>query len=130
MKKLLGFGIWFLGFSFLIACTSPSPITTRQPLIATFGQPPTASAQPPTPTPSDTGWVSLDPGLDRREIVVPFSGLGFAERLILFRVDPSTFTFRVRYSPGFPRYVSEWDAAAQLVFNAGFFDEKNAALGL
>jgi len=130
----------------LSACALPSPITSRQPFDFAQGQPPTASSQPPTatrqlptPTPSDSGWLSLDPGLDRREIVVPFYDLGFAERLILFRIDPSSFTFRVRYSPGFPRYVSEWDPSttlragpttARLVFNAGFFDENNAALGL
>jgi len=124
MKKLLGFWIWFLGF-FLFSCASAPPTTSNQ-LPATSNQPPATSSQPPT----DTGWLSLHPGLDRREVVVPFPALEFAEHLILFRVDPAYFTFRVRYSPGFPRFVSEWDTSARLVFNAGFFDENNAALGL
>src|SRR5207249_1426554 len=117
---------------FLSACLSAFPTTIRQlpttnsQLPTTNSQLPTASSQPPT----DTGWLSLDPGLDRREIVVPFSALNLAERLILFRVDPAFFTFRVRYSPGLPRFVSEWDPAARLVFNAGYFDENNAELGL
>jgi hypothetical protein len=131
IKKFSAFEIWFLGFGilfFLSSCASPIP--SYQPP-ATNNQQPTTSHQLPTPTPSDSGWLSLDPGLDRREIVVPFMEQGFAERLILFRIDPAFFTFRVRYSPGFPRYVSEWDpTAARLVFNAGFFDENNAALGL
>jgi len=120
----------------LTACASPP--TLRQPP-PTSNQPPATSHQLPTPTPSDSGWLSIDPGLDRREIVIPFQAQGFAERLILFRIDPAFFTFRVRYSPGFPRYISEWDpsttlragpTAARLVFNAGYFDENNAALGL
>jgi hypothetical protein len=118
-----------LSILLLSACVSPSPTTSNQ-LPATNPQSPAPSPQLPTPTPSDSGWVSLDPGLDRREIVVPFTEQGFAERLILFRIDPAFFTFRVRYSPGFPRYVSEWATAARLVFNAGYFDENNAALGL
>jgi len=83
-----------------------------------------------TPTPADTGWFSKAPGLDRREIAAPIPASGFAERVVLFRIEPRFFTFRVLYAPGAPRLVSEWDSQARLVFNGGYFDEKDAALGL
>jgi len=119
-----------LGF-LLLACTSTHqfnpaltyPYTLTPSLIPT-------STLAPTPTPADTGWLSKLPGLDRREITIPFPALGFAERVVLFRVDPQSFAFRVLYAPGAPRFVAQWDRSAQLVFNAGYFDEKNAALGL
>ncbi len=58
--------------------------------------------------------------------------LGFEERLIVFRIDPAFFSFRVLYTPGIPRRVSEWGAGvgARLAFNAAFFDEKDVAVGL
>jgi uncharacterized protein YigE (DUF2233 family) len=74
--------------------------------------------------------VAVARGLDRRQVAAPFPGLGFEERLTLFRIDPGFFSFRVLYAPGFPRFVAQWDPSAALVFNAGFFDEKDAALGL
>ena len=55
---------------------------------------------------------------------------GVFENVVLFRLDPAAFTLRVRYTPGFPAVVSAWDHTARLVFNGGFFDERNAALGL
>jgi uncharacterized protein YigE (DUF2233 family) len=63
---------------------------------------------------------------------VPFRSLGFEERLIVFRIDPAFFSFRVLYTPGLPRRVSEWgaEAGARLAFNAAFFDEKDFAVGL
>ena len=63
---------------------------------------------------------------------MPFRSLGFEERLIVFRIDPAFFSFRVLYTSGLPRCVSEWgaEAGARLVFNAAFFDEKDFAVGL
>jgi len=125
----LVFGILVWGFS-LSACAAVPQPTPTPPLthLLTY----TPSLLPTsTPAPTDTGWLSTTPGLDRREIAVPFPE-GFAERVILFRIDPAFFSFRVLYTPGFPRLVSEWGASAgaRLVFNAGYFDEKSAALGL
>jgi hypothetical protein len=119
-----------LGFAFLFGCASPTRLFTPAPL-PTLGRP-QGGAPTPTPAPSDTGWLSLSPGLDRREVAARFPSLGFEERLILFRVDPAYFNFRVLYAPGFPRRVSEWgaEAGARLVFNAAFFDEKDIAVGL
>jgi phosphodiester glycosidase len=130
LKFLLTFIIWILGFS-LSACAStprPTPALSRTPA------PLPASTPTPvqTPAPFDTGWLPFSSGLDRREVGVPFTSLGFEERLILFRIDPAYFDMRVLYSPGFPRRVSEWgaEAGARLAFNAAFFDEKDVATGL
>ena len=120
----LRLGIWILGFAFLFGCASPTPLFTPAPL--------PAQTQTQTPIPLDTGWLSLSPGLDRREVAARFPSLGFEEGLILFRIDPAFFSFRVLYTPGIPRRVSEWgaEAGARLVFNAAFFDEKDVAVGL
>lgn len=83
-----------------------------------------------TPPPSDSGWLSLFPGFERRTLIVPFPELSLAEHVVLFRVDPARHRFRVLYTPGFPGAVAAFDSQARLVFNASFFDEKDAALGL
>src|SRR3990172_657131 len=120
LHQRLRFGIWILGFAFLFGCASPTPLFTPAPL------PTQTQTQTQTPIPSDTGWLSLSPGLDRREVAARFPSLGFEERLILFRVDPAYFNFRVLYAPGFPRRVSEWgaEAGARPGFNAAFFDQE------
>jgi exopolysaccharide biosynthesis protein len=55
---------------------------------------------------------------------------GWQEQVTVFRLDPTQNQFRVLYAPTQPQYISAWDRNARLVFNAGFFDEANAALGL
>ena len=131
----LRFGIWILGFAFLLACAStpqPTPLLPFTPApLPTLGRP-QGGAPTPTPAPADTGWLAQSRGLDRREIAARFQSLGFEERLILFRIDPAYFSFRVLYTPGIPRRVSEWGAevGARLAFNAAFFDEKDIAVGL
>jgi uncharacterized protein YigE (DUF2233 family) len=83
-----------------------------------------------TPLPADTGWRSVRPGLETRELSVENDLWG--ERLFVARVDPQQAAFRVRYDPAQPRRVGEWLAAedARLVVNAGFFDDDNRVLGL
>jgi uncharacterized protein YigE (DUF2233 family) len=59
-----------------------------------------------------------------------------AERLIIVRLDPGLFRFRVLYSPGSGWLVSEWAAVeagqtnSVLVVNGGFFTPDNIATGL
>src|SRR3990172_9262699 len=94
LHQRLRLGIWILGFAFLLACAStPQPTpphsnTPTLPLVPT-------STLVPSPTPSDTGWLAQSLGLDRREIAARFQSLGFEERLIVFRIDPDFFSFRV-----------------------------------
>ncbi len=131
MKRLVSFVIWILGLTLLSACISapkPTPPYSHIPALSPVSTPTLV----PSPVPYDTGWLPLSPGLDRREIGVPFKALGFEERLIIFRIDPAFFSFRVLYTPGLPRRVSEWgaEAGARLAFNATFFDGKDFAVGL
>ncbi len=99
------------------------PVSPLPPL----SEPPTPTFVP-SPTPN-TDWLTAAPGFERRELPVSFAD-GSAERVILFRIDPAQYRFRVLYAPAQPALVSQWERNARLVFNAGFFDENNAALGL
>lgn len=110
----------------LVACGS-SPPATRSPFFPTFASTPTALVMPTATLPP--GWEDVFPGLAWREVRVLLSD-GFEERISVFRIDPTLNHFRVLYSPARPEFISAWDSAARLVFNAGFFDENNAALGL
>lgn len=86
------------------------------------------------PTQSDGSaglWTLLANGLESRTWRPPgTSGLsGFSA----VRIDPGYYTFRVHYSPGAPRTVSEWRDAlpgAAVIVNANFFDPQFNALGL
>jgi hypothetical protein len=95
--------------------------------------------QPPAQTPSSgTGvpnttqvWETLAPGLERR-IYRPH-GDNFLTEILVLRVDPALYTFRVRYHPGQPLNVRGWRDAIPGVtafVNANFFDENHQVLGL
>ncbi len=108
---------------------SPSPAATRQ-----TASPPAVRA---TRQVAPTGWAEVQPGLYRREVYGRPGGSPLppapVERLILFRISPAHFRFRVRYSPGQPLPVSGWAAqapGAALIFNAGYFDAQYRATAL
>jgi YD repeat-containing protein len=113
-------------------CLPPPPPATLPPvtrIVATADVTLIPPSPAPTGTPTDSGWSAIAPGLERRELGIPLAPWP-AQRLIIFRADPAAFTLRVLYTPGFPSFVSAWDRDARLVFNGGFFDENDAALGL
>ncbi|MCB8985370.1 MAG: phosphodiester glycosidase family protein [Ardenticatenaceae bacterium] len=139
---------WFVGLllGLMVGCgtaVSPTPIrpTPIQPLAtAVNALPPTAvpPADPaltatPAPTPiPDTGWQTLQPGLEQRTLHL-FDETGAArERLVMLRLEPTQFTFRVAYRPGAPQSIPQWQAEtdALLVVNGGFFTPENVATGL
>jgi hypothetical protein len=115
------------------ACSgSGGPPATLVPvtrIVATANVTAIPATAEPTATAVDSGWAAVSPGLERRELTVALAGWT-AQRLIVFRADLSAFTLRVLYTPGFPSPVATWDRDARLVFNGGFFDENDAALGL
>lgn len=84
----------------------------------------------PTPIPVDTGWSTLHPGVEVRQLSVA-TDLG-DERLTLVRLDPERVTFRVLYSPGVGYPVSAWarQTGALLVCNGGYFTEDLHVTGL
>jgi uncharacterized protein YigE (DUF2233 family) len=82
----------------------------------------------------DTGWQLAEPGLELRYLLM--AGDGPAERLLILRLDPALFRFRVRYNPGLPWYISEWSAveghrsAPVVVVNGGYFTPEHLTTGL
>jgi hypothetical protein len=83
----------------------------------------------------DTGWQSLEAGVELREIDVVVDPERPAERLRIVRLDPSQVEFRVRYSPGDPKMISAWGAevGSLLVVNGAYFappDEGGGTIGL
>jgi uncharacterized protein YigE (DUF2233 family) len=112
----------------LPACSLPilPPTPTPTPTVT-----PTPTATPsPTPEPADTGWEPVEPGVEVRQVRVPTGDV--AERLLLIRIEPDRFRFRVRYTPGSGRRVSEWAAEVEplLVVNGGYFTPEYEATGL
>jgi uncharacterized protein YigE (DUF2233 family) len=105
-----------------MATAVPPPITT-----------PAATAITPASTPiPDTGWQPIQPGLEQRTIHL-FNDEGTArERLLLLRLEPEQFIFRVGYRPGAPQALPFWQAetGALLVVNGGYFTEEFLATGL
>ncbi|MBN1955009.1 MAG: phosphodiester glycosidase family protein [Anaerolineae bacterium] len=102
----------------LFSTSTPMPTPTPHPL-------PTL-----TPEPLDTGWQALESGAEQRLVRVAVGSL--EERLVLVRLDPARFRFRVRYTPGAGQAVSQWAAQtpALLVVNGGYFTPEYQATGL
>ncbi|MBI3763636.1 MAG: phosphodiester glycosidase family protein [Chloroflexi bacterium] len=104
---------------------APRPSATPQPRIA-----PTASF----PDPDRTVWPRM---MDRFQTKVEIPETEQAGTVIGFHLDPRRVTFRVRYTPGEAKFISEWAGdlirrgeRPLLVFPAGFFTSDNFALGL
>jgi len=131
MKDHRTWMVWGL-LLFALSCTVAQwrPTATPQPT-STPTLPPTATSDPsPTPLDPDTGWQSLDVGLEQRSLDVPLGDL--TERVTILRVDSAHARFRVIYAPGDPRLVSVWgeQTGVRVAINAGYFTEAYEATGL
>jgi uncharacterized protein YigE (DUF2233 family) len=114
----------------LLACNLLGPTPTPTP---TPSSTPTHTLVPtPTPELEDSGWEVLEAGVELRQVPVHTGDV--TERLLLVRLDPARFRFRVLYTPGEARRVSEWAAVAGwlplLVVNGGYFTAEHQATGL
>jgi len=92
---------------------------------------PTITPRPTaTSVPRDTGWQSIAPGVEYRELKIEQGDR--SDRLRLARIDPAQTRLRVLYDPDRPRRVSEWlsESNALVAVNGNFFDPQNHALGL
>jgi len=113
----------------LCACSIAdlAPTVVTPPTIA-----PRSNAPRPTATliPNDTGWQSIAPGVEYRELKIDHGDR--SDRLRMARIDPAQTQLRVLYDPDRPRRVSEWLSAsnALVAVNGNFFDPQNQALGL
>lgn len=122
------------GCLFIVGCSLIGPVnptTDVTPSSAETSSPPQTSLPSPTP-PLDTGWESLQLGLERRVVNLYSENGGLQENLYMLRIDPTLFTFRVGYRPGEPQSLEAWqqETGALIVLNGGFFDENDAATGL
>ncbi|MGB9775383.1 MAG: phosphodiester glycosidase family protein [Anaerolineae bacterium] len=132
--SLLAAGRWLLVSGLLLlflACgllpaPTPTPTPTATPTLL-----PT-----PTPEPPDTGWLEAEDGAEIRRMRVTLEG-GGVERVTMVRLDPERVRFRVLYTPGEGRRVSEWVSSLRadgpsplLVVNGGYFTPEYAATGL
>ncbi len=123
----------------LLAACGLSPATAVSPTATPSPQPtPTLHVTPSpaqllSPTPAaDSGWQSLQPGLEQRIIQLLDENGRQTEQLTLLRIDPNFFTFEIGYSPGQPKSLVTWqqETGAQLVVNGGFFTPEFTATGL
>jgi exopolysaccharide biosynthesis protein len=83
-----------------------------------------------TPIPVDSTWTTIAPGLEQRTYIPYDNALA---QLLVLRIDPSQYTFRVHYRPGEALSLDEWreqipNAAAFV--NANFFDAGSNIVGL
>lgn len=91
---------------------------------------PTATAEP-APAPSESGWETLAPGLERR--VYRPGGSNILTSFLALRIDPALYSLRAHYLPGQPLDAPGWQAAlpgAAAFINANFFNPENHILGL
>lgn len=112
----------------------PPPTSTPTPLPSPTSRPtwtpyPTA-ASTSTPEPPDTGWQTVQPGVELRQVQVETGDV--VERLTIVRLNPDTVRFRVHYDPIAPRSVSGWAERLQplLIVNGGYFTPENETTGL
>jgi uncharacterized protein YigE (DUF2233 family) len=125
------FSLLFLLAGLLLGCQTP-PSTPPTAII-----PPTATAVPtpipPTGTPSpDSGWLTVQPGLERRHIFILDAAGQPRDRLTILRLDPALFDVRVAYRPGEAQSLEAWQAetGALITLNGGYFTEDWLATGL
>jgi hypothetical protein len=107
----------------------PSPTRTNEPL-PTLRPTPRPSL---TPEPPDTGWQTLQPGIELRQIRVDTdAGAEGAERLLIIRIASPSAHFRVHYDPTTPRPISAWARHLQplIVVNGSYFTPENETVGL
>ena len=113
---------------FLLGCTLARGVSELATSTPTEVPTPTRA---PTVEP-DLGWVTVAPGIERRDIRVTLNE-GAAFTALVVRLDPALVTFRVHYKPGTALRMDEWRdqlGGAALIVNAGFFDDADYALGL
>jgi uncharacterized protein YigE (DUF2233 family) len=115
-----------LAISLCVVCACS--IADLTPTVVT---PPTSTPRPAaTSIPADTGWQSIAPGVEYRELKIEQGDR--SDRLRMARIDPTQTRLRVFYDPDRPRRVSEWLSASNglVAVNGNFFDPQNQALGL
>jgi len=116
----------------LLSCSHLAPAPTPTPVPSPTPSPTPEALPTATPEPPDTGWQTVQPDVEVRQVPVPSGDV--AERLLIVRLDPRRFHFRVLYTPGVGRVVSEWNngfnTAPLMVLNGGYFTPEYETAGL
>jgi len=110
---------------FLLCPAIITGCTLTAPPIPTTSTP----TQSPTPTPV-SGWQTITTGLEQRTL---YPNDDEFSQIVMFRIDPATYTFRAHYRPQAPLRIGEWRdtlPGAAVIINANFFSQDNQALGL
>lgn len=129
----------------LVACgqpltpLAPTPRPTRTPLpIVTAPAYPTDIATPlaeatltPPPVTIEAGWEALATGMEIRVAWMWVSGIEGPTEIIILRIDPAYFDFRVHAALDAPKGVAEWQAVtgASALINGAFFEPGDTILG-
>jgi uncharacterized protein YigE (DUF2233 family) len=119
------------------APVEPTEVSTIEETLPPVSLPTTQPTNVPTVEPTatlnpDTGWQTVQPGLERRHIFVFDAENQPRDRLTILRLDPALFDVRVAYRPGEAQSLEAWHAEkdALITINGGFFTEENYATGL
>lgn len=91
---------------------------------------PTLAALPEATESPASDWLDLAEGLQWRKLLPNGDELA---QLIVVRINPQEYRFRVMYRPGEPMNLSGWRELAgnaSVIVNANFFDTNYKALGL
>jgi len=118
------------GCSLLLPPPTPTPTPLPSPTSRPTWTPYPTAVPTSTPEPPDTGWQTVQPGIELRQVRVETGDV--AERLTIIRLNSDTVRFRVHYDPIAPRSVSGWAERLQplLVVNGGYFTPENETTGL
>jgi hypothetical protein len=103
-------------FSPVIAVSAAIPAASPSFMLA----PPAGSSS--TPSPEDSGWGTLRPGLELRRILLRDETQALRETVALLRITPDAFSFDVAYDPQ-GKDLQAWQAAtgAAAIINGGYF---------
>lgn len=113
--------------------TATSP--TFQPQDTQFPKQTTTHPSIQFADPIDSGWMTLQNGLERRTIKLTSENGSLIESLFVLRIDPEFFNFNVFFEPDSPKDLRQWQnfTGALVVVNGGYFykqEERYYANGL
>jgi hypothetical protein len=103
----------------------PTPVPSLTPA-ATVAPAPVPSLSRTLEVRPDTGWSSLQPGLERRVIKIYDDQNQYVESLYIWRLDQNYFRMDVAYVER-PKSLQTWqkETKAALVLNGGYFSIEN-----
>jgi len=128
LKRLSWLAVWLLLGCGQIAGDAAFRDTSQFPTFSpTLTPAPTRTLPPP-----DTGWITIAPGMEQRELTLFSTASDIADNLFIVRLDPAHYRLDIAYHPADPQTLTAWLAeleGAALVANGGFFTPEYIATG-